>query len=153
MAVHFILNAASTYIPTILVEVYSNEQVNGLQKANNIIEVIKSAVDDNIVKKQTSEVASSASYVVLLLLQYYTIPTLHPSIMHLSMQSPTPPPPPPPPPPPTRGRVGICHRGIAKDAPLGPKFLDNPPLTPYYSPGVYPGKAANNVKLPLYVVY
>ena len=51
--------------------------------------------------------------------------------------------------PPTRGRVGICHREVAKDAPLGPKFLDNPPLTPYYSPGVYPGKAANNVKLPL----
>ena len=51
--------------------------------------------------------------------------------------------------PPTRGRVGICHRGVTKDAPLGPKFLDNPPLTPYYSPGVYPGKAANNVKLPL----
>ena len=32
---------------------------------------------------------------------------------------------------------------------LGPKVLDNPPLTPYYSPGGYPGKAANNVKLPL----
>ena len=51
--------------------------------------------------------------------------------------------------PPTQGRVGICHRGVAKDAPLGPKFLDNPPLTPYYSPDGYPGKAANNVKLPL----
>ena len=63
------------------------------------------------------------------------------AIMHLSMQSPTP--------PPIRGRVGICHRGVAKDAPPGPKFLDNPPLTPYYSPGVYTGKAANNVKLPL----
>ena len=56
----------STYKPTILVEVYSNELVNGLQKANDLIEVIKSAVDNNIVKKQTSQVASSASYVKLL---------------------------------------------------------------------------------------
>ena len=46
-------------------EVYSNELVNGLQKANDIIEVIKSAVDNNIVKKQTSQVASSALYVFL----------------------------------------------------------------------------------------
>ena len=61
------MHAVSTYIPTILVEVYSNEQVNGLQKANDIIEVIKSAIDNNIIKKQTSDVSSSASYVVIIL--------------------------------------------------------------------------------------
>ena len=60
----FLLIAVSTYKPTILVEIYSNEQVNGLQKANDIINVIKSAIDNNIIKKQTSQVASSASYVI-----------------------------------------------------------------------------------------
>ena len=68
--------------------------------------------------------------------------------MHLSMQSPTPPPPPPHP-----GKGGdLSQRGCKRRTP-GVEILDNPPLTPYYSPDGYPGKAANNVKLPLQVVY
>ena len=44
----------------------------------------------------------------------------------------------PSPPPPTQGRVGICHWGVAKDA---PKLLDNPPQTPpTISPVCTPGE-------------
>ena len=57
------LVSVSDYAPTILVEIFANEAVNGITAANNIIELVKTAIEDNIVKKQASGVATSASYV------------------------------------------------------------------------------------------
>ena len=56
--------SVSSYKPTVVVEVFSNEDVDGLTKANNILGVIKQAVEDRIIKQQSIQVASSASYVV-----------------------------------------------------------------------------------------
>ena len=56
--------------------------------------------------------------------------------MHLSMQSPTPL---PLPPHPGKGR-DLSQKGCKRHTPEA-EFLDNPPLTPYYSPGVYPWTA------------
>ena len=47
-------------------------------------------------------------------------------------------------PPPGEG-WGFVTEGLQKTHPWGRNFW----IIPYYSPGVYPGKAANNVKLPL----
>lgn len=52
-----------TYKPTILVEIYSNEEVDGVGKANDIIDVVKRAIENNIIHKQSSQVAETATYV------------------------------------------------------------------------------------------
>ena len=57
------LPSVSHYAPTILVEIYANEAVNGNTAANKIIDVVKTAVETKIVQKQESAVTSSASYV------------------------------------------------------------------------------------------